>query len=115
MNKTIGNFFEPFLFVVFLLSASLIMLSSARRRHYKLMTSRTGCGFLKLLRYTSKRAVSEAPFFLPGALFIGAMIGAVGGWLGALTGAGAVLIALALLPVLAPLPSVVAEISGVRG
>lgn len=114
MKKAIGDMFEPFLFVVFLLSAALMMLSSARRRRYKLMTSRTGCGLLKLFRYTSKRAVNEAPFFLPGALIIGAIIGSAGGWLGALIGACSTLIALALLPILAPLPSVAAELSDVQ-
>lgn len=115
MKQTIGNLFEPLLFAVFLLSAALMALSSARRRRYKLMASRTGCGFLKALRYTSKRAVSESPLFVPGALAIAAVIGwPAGGFWGALVGVGAMLIALAILPVVAPLPSVAAELSGIQ-
>ena len=115
MKMTVGNFFEPLLFLVFLMAAGIMSLSSTRRRRYRLMCSQshTGCGFLKLLRYTSKKAVKDMPLFLPAVLLIGGLPGLLlNGLVGSMAGIGIALLFLALLPVTAPLPSVVAELDG---
>lgn len=113
MKSTIGKFFEPLLFLVFLLSTGLMALSPARRRHYRLERSKahTACSLFKAIRYTSKKVVMEAPFFLPGFLMIGALPGwFMNGVSGVLVGVSTVLGFLAMLPVVAPVPSVAAEL-----
>lgn len=114
MNAVIGQLFEPLLFLVFLGSTGLMTLSPAHRRYYRhaRASHRTGCSLIKALRYTSKQATREIPWFLPCALLIGGLPGVLlGNPATSLGGVATILLALMLLPIVAPIPSVATELS----
>ncbi|WP_157204948.1 hypothetical protein [Methylomonas methanica] len=111
MKKRFIRFFEPLWFLLFIIVVAGKWLNPTFRRWWK---TNTGCGYLKLCRYISKRTIEIMPFTMPGLLLCGATIsGLVSGVFGAIAGAGLLFVLLVTVPFLFPLPSVIME--GQRG